>query len=232
MIIANANELSKAAVRGQTVNKLLPTRRTNWVYFLLVERLAKFFSSLDNVATAFAAVGIVLAALANWFNVEPAAFLGFAFLGAGIVGWSVDGLLNQHLPFFAQGLQVHVRVQGFLVRAWSILFAAVGFLLMGFGILSLLNPRTPVPARVQQFFATSQGIGILLIGGGMLGTLWALSMLFESVSNRSILGVLASLPRRLVGLALLLLSLALVLVGVLQIIAPALWDNLWRAFLP
>lgn len=195
-----------------------------------MERFTKFFNSLDNLAATFVTVGIAFAALASWLNFDPAGFLGIGLLGAGITCWSIDGLLNQRLPFFVQGIQVRIRVEGFLVRAWSIVFAALGFLLMGYGILSLLNPRTPVPARVQQFFATSQGIGILLIGGGMLGLLWAMAMLFESASNSSILAILATLPRRLFGLALLLVSLALVLVGGLQIIAPALWDNLWRSF--
>ncbi len=198
--------------------------------FSLLERWIK---NLDDLGTGFALVGFALMGVGNFLKVALLLNLGLAALGAGIVAWGANAIQSRELTIFQNNLRLSQRVEELLARAWGLVFAGGGLVLFGYGILSALTPRSPILLRVQQFFATPQGLSILLLGGSLVGILFSLTMIFVSDvrAHHSVVRFLLSLPRRFGGFLLFLFCSALAVISVLQIFAPSVWDNLVHTFL-
>ncbi|TAH48119.1 MAG: hypothetical protein EYC68_22465 [Chloroflexota bacterium] len=194
--------------------------------------LAQHFKSADDVGTGFGIAMFVCVGLGSVLNIERLISLGLAFFGAAVVAWGVNAMQTRELRIFQHGIRVSEQVQEILARAWGIVFIGGGAILMGYGILEMVNPRTPVPTRVQQFFGTASGSGVLLLVGSAIGMLYALTMLFASEARGSngFVRFVTSLPGRLFGLVLVLVFATLALIALLQIFAPVIWETLWQSF--
>ncbi len=189
--------------------------------------------SLDAIGGALALAGVLTFALSTYVRLTLLGSLGIALLGAGVIFWGMDAVMEGRIRFTRHR---HIRFaetySGLAARAWGLVFAVAGFLLLGFGLLSLTNPRTPVSNSLLSFFKTAVGTSVLLIFGGLLGGIYALTLIFGSVEQRgSIARDLLSLPSRLWGLIVLLLCLGLIIVGMLRFVAPEVLDNLINALI-
>lgn len=182
--------------------------------------------TLEDVGAAFAIAAFVLVGIGGFLNFQFMVNLGFAAFGASIIAWGINAMQRDELTPI-RGLRVTDRISDALARAWGLLFSLGGLLLMGHGILSVLNPRSPYPLFLRQFFNTLQGYGVLTLIGGLIGLLFALSAIFADGSDAKnpVLRVLMSIPGRLFGIVLLLFFGALTLIALLAIVQPAALDT-------
>jgi len=194
----------------------------------------RWFKSLDSLGTGFAVAAILLIGIGSWTNLTIPVNLGIASLGAAVVAWGANAIQSRELSVFGRGVPFSERIQEGLARVWGVVFVSAGLLLLGYGILSLLNPRSPIPPRVQQFFATPQGLAIIALIGSGIGALFALSMILVSDvqgSNALVRGI-KSLPGRFIGVILLLFFGALAAFSILTIFAPDGLQNLLQYLNP
>ena len=196
---------------------------------LLFER----FKTLDDVATGFVILAAVVVGIGNVLEMPRVQSIGFAAFGAAVVAWGANAIHTRELRIFQRGIRVTERLEEVFARAWGILFALGGLLLLGYGMLAALNPRAPIPASAQQFFATPLGTSVLMLVGSAMGALFALTMIFvsDAQAENAFIRFLLSLPGRLFGVVLLLFCGALATIALLQIFAPNVLLELSHAFL-
>ncbi len=184
----------------------------------------KAFKSLKDAGMTFAIFGIVAAAIGNFLSLGFLVSVGLAGFGAGVVAWGVDSLQGgEMMPL--RGLHVRARLEGFFASVWGLLFVLGGFLLIGYGVLSIMNPRSPIPPSLRQYFQGTQGGGVLWLIGGLIGVLFALTMIFaaDTPGSSGFVRFVKSLPGRLVGILLLAVFALLSLGALVQIFAPEMW---------
>lgn len=195
--------------------------------------MERWFKSPDDLGTGFAIIAIIAIGLGNLLNFQILVNLGFTFFGAGIVAWGVNALQRGEMTPLQRGFRVMEHVEGFLARAWGLVLVLGGLALLGYGVLSILNPRSPMPASLRQFFATQQGSAVILLIGSALGMLFALTMIFVSdaqADNRYV-RFIKSIPGRLFGVVLFLFCGLLAAISLIQIIAPDTWQNILGSIL-
>lgn len=194
--------------------------------------LQRRFKTLDDVGTTFAILGILLAGGASYRHLTRISDLGIASFGAAVIAWGANALQTREIQILQRGIPVWERVSEALARAWGIVFGAGGLALLGYGVLSAINPRSPIPIGIQLFFATQQGGGVQLLIGSCVGIHFALTMIFVSDTQGSngFVRFLVSLPGRLLGVILLIVCGVLALNGALLIFAPDVWDTLVHFF--
>lgn len=193
--------------------------------------LAQHFKSAEDVVTACVVAMFISLGLGKVLNVERLVWLGIAFFGAAVVTWGVDALQTRELRIFQHGIRVAERASELFARLWGIVFIGGGVLIFGYGILATLNPRVPVPARVQRFFGAPPGPQVLLLVGSAIGMLYGLTMLFadEARGSNSFVRLVMSLPGRLLGFVLVIIFAALAFIALLQISAPDILVTLEHA---
>lgn len=195
--------------------------------------LAQHFKSADDVGTAFAVAMFVCAGLGSVLNLDRLVSLGVAFFGAAIVAWGVNALQTRELRIFQHGIRISERFQEIFVRVWGLLFVGFGILILGYGTLTALNPRAPIPSSAQQFFASPLGASVLMFVGSAIGMLFALALIFisDAQGSNAFVRFILSLPARLFGILLFVICAALAVIALLQIFAPNVLMELSHAFL-
>lgn len=192
-----------------------------------IQELIARIKTLEDVGTTFAIAGFLLVGVGGWLDFQVMVNLGFAGFGAGVVAWGINAMQRGEMTPL-RGFHPIARAESLLARAWGLLFTLGGLLLMGHGILSVLNPRSPIPTPIRQFFSTPQGSGVLLLVGSAVGILFALSMIFASdaETRNTLVRFLLSLPGRLIGMALLVFFGSLAAIAILQISNPTTFDTI------
>jgi hypothetical protein len=192
----------------------------------LQELYNKWFKTLEDAGTTFALIGVVCGGLGSFLELQFLFNIGLASFGAAVVAWGVNAIQRGEMTPIERGFRVMDHVEGFFARAWGLLLALGGFLLFGYGILSLINPRSPIPTSIRPIFQGTQGAGVFLIIGGAIGMLFALTTIFVSDVQASNIYVrfIKSIPGRLVGVVLLLFFGVLTLAGLIQVFSPAAWE--------
>ena len=186
--------------------------------------LQRHFKSLDDLATGFVLVALALFGIGSWLELPTLANVGIGTFGAAIIAWGASAIQNRELRIFQRGIRVSSRIDELFARVWGVLFILGGVALLGYGVLSALNPQTSLFARLQQFFNTPQGTGVILFVVGCVGMLYALSLIFVSNvrDTHTSIRLLKSLPGRVFGFFLLLMFGALVAGGLALVFAPQL----------
>lgn len=198
-----------------------------------VELFQSKVKSLDDLGTIFMAGAIILAGLGGFVHVQPLVALGLAGFGGAVVTWGASGLQRGEMPLFARGMHLAEQVESVLTRLWGGVLIVVGLWFLGYGILSIFNPRSPIPGALQAFFATTQGGGVTWLIGSSVGILFALTLIFskDSEGGNRVTQFLSNLYSRLFGVVLLVVCFAVAAVSLLQIFFPATWGSLVATFL-
>lgn len=197
------------------------------------DMIDRWFKTPEDLGNGFMILALITVGMGSWLNLSILTNLGLGFFGAGVVTWGVNAMQRREMTPIQRGFHVMDQVEGVLTRAWGLVLILGGLALLGYGILSILNPRSPMPVTLRQFFATPQGSSILQLLGSGVGMLFALTMIFASDADggNSLVRFLKSIPGRLSGMVLLVIFGALAAVSILQLAAPAAWESLWQTFL-
>lgn len=198
-----------------------------------MEFLFRYFKNIKDVSATFAVAGAALVALGNFFELGWVLNLGIALLGAAGIALGAHSIAGSELQIFQRGIPLSARISELFARLWGIVFAVGGLLVLGYGVLALLNPRAPIPPNVRQFFATPQGGGVLLLVGSSVGILFALSLIFvpDTRGGNVVSRFIGALMQRLVGIVWLVLCSALLALGILQVVNPMPWEDVLRVLL-
>lgn len=194
--------------------------------------MERWFTNLDDLGTKFAVAGLVLFGIGSYLGWGWLANLGLVPFGAGVVAWGADAIQRRELRVLQRGISISERLDELIARVWGVLILVGGMLLLGYGILALMNPRSPFPPVVRAFFDTTPGHGVLLLGSSVIGLTFGLTLLAsEAKTENALLCFLFSLPGKIFGVLVLIISGAVAAIGLLQIFAPDAVENLLQSFL-
>lgn len=167
--------------------------------------------------------GIVIIGVGNYLGIDQLFAPGVALLGAGVVFSTLNAVMSPD-DALASGLR-GVLLNG-ARRAWNLLFAAVGFIVMGIAILYVLRPRDFLVERLTALLSLPWGQGMAMMVVGAMGILYSITAILDTSDSTSSLWTrLAHLPTRLVGLVVLVLSVGLIAIGVIRFVSPETIDR-------
>ncbi len=183
---------------------------------------------LEKKGGVIAVVGVALAALGGALQLTRLGLTGLGILGIGVICWGMSGLLEGRMVFFHSGVRYRESYYGLAARVWGILIILAGLALVGFSFLLFLNPDMSFRETATSSLVTS--IGMFL--GGLIGMLYAVTLILgRAEDSGSWLRKAMSLPGRILGVFVLLVSGGLALAGLLRFVAPQMYDDIVQSII-
>ena len=165
--------------------------------------------------------GVGLAALGGALRITQLGLAGLAVLGAGVICWGLSGVIEGRVSFSRPGTRYSESHYGLAARAWGVLLCLAGAAMTGCGLLLLVIPDAPL----AELAASPLGVSVGMVSGGLAGMLYGLTLILGGAGvGGSWLRRAASVPRRLLGVFVLLTSAALAAAGAARIATPRAWD--------
>jgi hypothetical protein len=181
---------------------------------------------LEKRGGIIAVVGVALSALGGAMNLTHIGLAGLGILGVGIICWGLSGMLEGRMSFFHPGVRYRESYYGLAARAWGILICLAGMTLVGFSLLLFVRPDMSFAETTTSPLGTSVGMFV----GGLIGMLYAITLILgRAEDSGSWLRRAISLPSRLIGVFVLLISMGLTVAGVLRIVAPQIYEGVVRS---
>ena len=193
---------------------------------LCSEYLATTMQNLERRGGIIAIAGVALAALGGALNFTLLGLAGLGILGVGVICWGLSGMIGGQMSFFHPGVRYRESYYGLAARAWGILICLAGIALVGFSLLLFVQPDMSFAETAKSPLGTS--VGMLM--GGLIGMLYAVTLILgRAEDSGSWLRRAMSLPGRLIGVFVLLISTGLAITGVVRIAAPQIYEGVVRS---
>ena len=168
---------------------------------------------LEKRGGIIAVVGVALAALGGALRLSRLGLAGLGVLGVGVICWGLSGMLQGRMSFFHPGVRYSENYYGLAARAWGILICLVGMALVGFSLLLFIKPDMSFAEAATSPLGTSVGMFV----GGIIGMLYAVTLILgRAEDSGSWLRRAISLPGRLIGVFVLLISMGLSVTGLCE----------------
>ncbi|MDQ3685523.1 MAG: hypothetical protein M3430_07955 [Acidobacteriota bacterium] len=147
---------------------------------------------------------------------------GLVILGVGVICWGVSGVIEGRMIFTAPGVRHRESYYGLAARLWGVLISMAGVALVGFGSLLIYRPGS----SFEQVIGSPIGVSVGMLLGGVAGIIYAGTLILgRGEAGGSWLRVAASLPGRLIGLLVMLISMGLAAAGAASIVAPQTYER-------
>lgn len=173
-----------------------------------------------------ALIGVVLAAIGGSLQFNLLGLLGLGVLGVGVVCWGVSGVIEGRMIFSRPGVRYRQSYYGLAARLWGVLLCMAGVALVGFSFLLFFNPDM----AIEQALTSSLGKSIGMLLGGLTGMLYAMTLILgRAEDSGSWLRQALSLPGRILGVLVLMVSMGLAAAGVVRLVSPLAYDDLMQA---
>lgn len=173
-----------------------------------------------------AIVGVAITALGGALNLPRIGLVGLGILGVGVIGWGLSGVIDGRMSFFHPGVRYRESYYGLAARAWGILICLAGIALAGISLLLFIRPDMSFAETAASPLGTSIGMFV----GGLIGMLYAATLILgRAEDSGSRLRRAMSLPGRLIGIFVLLISMGLTVTGVVRIAAPQIYEGVVRS---
>lgn len=167
--------------------------------------------------------GIIVIGVGNYLKINMLFAPGVALLGAGVVFSTLNAVMS---PDDAPASGVRGTLLNGARRAWNLLFAAAGFIVMGIAILYVLRPRDFLVERLTGLLSLPWGQGVAIMVVGVMGILYSITAVLDTSDPTSSLWTrLAHLPTRLVGVVALVLSVGVIALGAVRLVSPETIDR-------
>ena len=147
--------------------------------------------------------------------------LGYGILGMAILFEGVEALATREISFAVGTSSIFETYRGVAAISWGVIFSEWGLIFIAFAVLRQFE----MLHTAVSFLCDRPGIA-LISAGLMLVCLGAMIVFGHAEGDSSLLTSLAALPLRMFGLLPLLMGVALIAAGFMEIAAPALFDNL------
>lgn len=170
-----------------------------------------------------AIAGVVVAAFGNVLGGTRPGLVGLAILGVGVLCWGLSGLIEKRILFFHPGVRYNESYYGVAARAWGALLSLAGLAVAGFSALLFFYPDITFERITGS--PLSRGIGLFL--GGLAGMLYSVTLITgRAETGGTWLRRLITLPRTILGLVLLMISIALTGAGVTRMLFPQFYERM------
>lgn len=171
-----------------------------------------------------------LFALGEQYPESPLLTIGVGLLGLGAIISGADSIITREAIFQYEETTTTDTYTGFSAVVWGVCFVLIGLTIFGAGIVHGAGIDKPVLAFIGQH------PGLALVYGSIIAFTFAIPGIIGSHEQRqSRLALLASMPGRFFWLLIVVVAIAALLLGVLDLIAPAGFDQLMqqlRSLLP
>lgn len=151
---------------------------------------------------------------------------GLALFGVGFLAAGIDGFLTRRVGFAgpsAGATSGHRTYRGKAALCWGIVLSELGLAIISVAVVQLLGIER---AAIELLIARP---GILFLGAGiMLACIGGASLLDPGERRESIGEWLLSLPFRMVSTIPVVLGLAIIAIGLVEVLAPDVFDA-WLA---
>lgn len=186
----------------------------------------KFKLLLDIIGLILFLGGAVIAGLASEDSLNRLTYAGGFLAGLGLALIFVDAIFTGRVVFSER---YYTRsFSGCAARLWGLLMVLVGLAISGVAALEFL-----LPGGTLDIFGRGLGLGLVMLLIGISLLFYSIIEVLGAVEEReSTLALVSSLPKRLFFLAAAVVGLALILAGLLQLIAPGAPLEVIKGFLP
>jgi hypothetical protein len=169
--------------------------------------------------------GVVVAALGSALGVNRLGLLGMVILGVGIICWGLSGLIEKRILFFRPGVKYSQSYYGVAARAWGALLCLAGIAVAGFSALYFFAPD----AEFAQVAGRLLGGRLGLVLAGLAGILYSLTLITSRTESHSTrMSVIMSLPRRVLGVIVLMVSITLTAAGMTSLLFPQVYEGVMQ----
>lgn len=177
---------------------------------------------LEKTGGVIAIIGIATGALGGALRLTRFGLVGLGILGVGMICWGLSGTIEGRMSFFHPGVRYSENYYGLAARAWGILICLAGMAVVVFSILLFIKPDMSFGETAASPIGTSVG----MFFGGLIGMLYAITLIIgRAENNSSWLRRALSVPGRLFGVLVLLVSAGLCVAGALRIVAPQIYEQ-------
>ena len=167
--------------------------------------------------------GGVLLALGLQNPESPLLIIGLGLLGLGIIFMGFDSIITRE----SSGIYSEANLTETYTGV-SAVAEGVGFVLIGQGVLGgAIIHGLGAGSSVIAYIGKHPGLALLYSGAVAL-TFSIPGIIGSHEERRSRLAFLVSVPGRLFWLVIMLLAIAALLLGLLDLIAPSVFDSLWH----
>lgn len=181
---------------------------------------------LEKKGGIIAVVGMALAALGGALRLSRLGLAGLGVLGVGVICWGLSGKIEGRMSFFHPGVRYSENYYGLAARAWGLLICLTGIALLGFSLLLFVKPDISFAEIAASPLCASVG----MFCGGLIGMLYAVTLILGRAEDSDTwLRRAISLPGRLIGVFVLLISMGLSVTGVVRIVAPQIYEGVVRS---
>lgn len=178
--------------------------------------------NLENRGGIIAIVGVALGALGGALNSTGIGLAGLGILGVGVICWGLSGMIEGQMSFFRPGVRHRRSYYGLAARVWGILISLAGFALVGFSLLLFAQPDM----SFAETAGSPLGISVGMFMSGLVGMLYAVTLILgRAEDGGSWLRRAMSVPGRLIGVLILLISMGLTVTGVVRMAAPQIYEG-------
>ncbi len=158
----------------------------------------------------------VLFAVGEQYPESPVLTIGLGLLGLGVIISGVDSILTREAIFQYEETTTTDTYTGFSAVVWGICFVLIGLAILGASVTHGLGVDKLVLASITQH----PGLA-LVYGSGVAFTFAIPGIIGSHEQRRSKLALFVSLPGRFFWLLILMAAIAMLLLGVLDLIAPS-----------
>lgn len=172
-----------------------------------------------------AIIGVAVAALGGALGVNRWGLLGMVILGMGIIFWGLSGLIEKRILFFRPGISSSQSYYGLAARAWGALLCLAGLGVTGFSALLFFKPDMEFGPLADRWLDGGTGLAL----AGLAGILYSLVLIAgRSEAQGTGTSLIMSLPRMVLGIIVLIISLTLAATGVTKILFPQIYEGVMQ----
>ena len=148
--------------------------------------------------------------------------------GVGLILAGIEARRTGYMVLWNRDAENTEPLDGVPASTWGIVLISVGSTMILFMVALFFHLDERLERSLARFAATALGQSMvwIIIGGGVV--VWGIADLFGS-SDRSVLGIVRSIPTRIFGLVLLVAGLTTVVLTILRLVSPLAFDALVSA---
>jgi hypothetical protein len=186
-----------------------------------MEKLSKRLSTIELIAV----IGGIAIMAAGWkLSVLLLLNIGLLIAGLGLITGAVGTIIEQRVSFSDSEVSRTDTPSRIGAVAWGIFFGLLGLGITALGIVRLLGIGGYVTFCIRE----RPGIRLLL-GGLLLATFGFPSVIGSHEESGDFLRFLGSVPRRIFGVVIVVVGLAAIALGVIEIARPDVFDGWYAA---